>query len=109
MPLSSETIKAFQDAIRRLHGSESAYVESLPVREEFQGETIWSGIVHIFELEGHPTAKRAYVWAELMGDFGPRQRFFAVLEQGPIETPLDAVRASILSDYKEKEGKQDGG
>jgi hypothetical protein len=101
--MEQKTIEAFQEGIRQQHGCESRYVESVPVTEEFQGQIVWSGIVHVFDLQGHPTATRCYVWAEPIGEFGPRQRVFAVLHQGPVESPLDAVRASIVHDYREQE------
>jgi hypothetical protein len=59
-----DAIKALQEAIRRLHGCEATFVEAVPVHEEFQGQTVWSGIVHVFDLKDHPSADRAYAWAE---------------------------------------------
>jgi hypothetical protein len=43
-----------QDVIRRLHGVDSKHVQSVPVKETFQGKTVWEGIVEVFELKGHP-------------------------------------------------------
>ena len=37
-------------------------VESVPVVERFEGQTAWQGTVEVFDLIGHPTAKRAYEW-----------------------------------------------
>jgi hypothetical protein len=51
-----------------------------PVKETFQGKTVWGeGTVHVFDLEGHPRATRAYAWSHLVGETGERRRFFAVL------------------------------
>ncbi len=49
--------------IRRLHGAEPTHVESVPVKETFGGQTVWDGIVEVFELRGHPKANRVYAWS----------------------------------------------
>jgi hypothetical protein len=43
-------IQELQDVIRRLHGAEAKHVESVPIKEEFQGKTVWDGIVEVFDL-----------------------------------------------------------
>jgi hypothetical protein len=52
-----------RDVIRRLHGVDSTHVESVPIKETFQGKTVWEGIVEVFELHGHPKASKLYAWA----------------------------------------------
>jgi hypothetical protein len=49
-------IQELQDVIRRLHGVDAKHLESVPVKEVFQGRTVWDGIVEVFELRGHPKA-----------------------------------------------------
>ncbi len=51
-----------------MHGCESLHIESVPVKEVFEGETAWEGTVEVFELVGHPKANRAYVWTYRQGD-----------------------------------------
>jgi hypothetical protein len=58
----SEYIQELRDVIRRLHGVESEHVESVPVKEEFKGQTVWEGVVEVFNLKDHPTASRVYAW-----------------------------------------------
>jgi hypothetical protein len=55
-------ITELKNAIRFTHGCESLHVESVPVKEIFDGETAWEGTVEVFELVGHQSAKRAYAW-----------------------------------------------
>jgi hypothetical protein len=98
--LSKATIRTFREAIQRLHGCESTYVESVPVHETFEGQTVWDGIVHVFSLQGHSTATRAYAWAELLNDVTGKQRFVAVLHQGPVYSPNAAVQASIVHGHR---------
>ena len=49
-------IEELRVAIRYLHGGEATHVESVPVKETFQGKTVWEGIVEVFDLRGHPEA-----------------------------------------------------
>jgi len=37
-------------------------VEAVPVKETFQGKTVWEGTVHVLDLEGYPKVTRAYAW-----------------------------------------------
>ena len=34
-----------------------------PVKEVFNGMTVWERVVHVFDLEGHPKATRAHAWS----------------------------------------------
>ena len=72
---------------------------TVPVHEVFKGQTVWKGDVEAFALEGHPKATKAYGWSEGQGD---KERFFAVLELPPVKSALDAVRASIVADAKQR-------
>ncbi|SRR6266498_119466 len=93
-------IKELQNAIRRLHGCESDYLETVPVTETFQGETVWQGEVEVFEIRGHPKAKRAYAWAHLSGKNDQGKRYVAVLELPPVTSPETAVKAAIMQEIK---------
>ena len=92
--------EALAEAIRNMHGAEATWVEAVPVREKHEGQAVWSGIVHVFDLTGHPKASRAYAWAEPVDEDSGRQRFFAVLHVPPVESAADAVRASIVERYR---------
>ena len=61
-------ISDLQDVIRHLHGVESKHVQSMPVKETFQGKTVWEGIVEVFELVGHPKAPKVYAWSHETND-----------------------------------------
>jgi hypothetical protein len=41
-------LEELRDVIRRLHGVGAMHVESVPVKETFQGKTVWDGIVEVF-------------------------------------------------------------
>lgn len=59
------------------------------------------GTVHIFDLEGHPKATRAYAWSSPI-EGSDKRRFYAVLHLGGKRLPLDAVRAAIVAEQKAK-------
>ena len=94
-------IGELRDIIRRLHGAEAKHVESVPVKEEFQGQTVWEGTVEVFELEGHPTAHRAYAWSHDTDDPENPRRHVTVLHAHPVKSARDAVRAFIVQESRE--------
>jgi hypothetical protein len=73
--------------------------QSVPVKETHAGAVVWEGIVHVFDLAGHPTASRAYAWSSPI-EGTHKRRFFAVLHQGPVRSPADAVRAAIVAQQR---------
>lgn len=83
-------IPALQGAIRHAHGCESRWVSSVPVHEEREGKTVWDGVVQVFDLVGHPKAKRAYAWSHATE--GTPRRFHVVLGIPPVDGPVMAVR-----------------
>ena len=92
-------IEELQDVIRRLHGVESRHVESVPIKETFQGKTVWEGIVEVFDIKNHPKASRLYAWA-YETDNPKKPKHVTVLHIGPITSPLLAVRAAIVEEFK---------
>ena len=89
-----ELIEELRAVIGKLHGCGSKHIESAPVHEVFRGQTVWQGTVEVFDLTGHPKAKRAYGWSFQDGN---QTRYVTVLEIPPVESPLTAVRAAIAS------------
>ena len=93
-------IAELQAAILNLHGCESTYVESVPVVEEFQGETVWQGEVEVFDIRGHPKAKRAYAWGHVTGEDDQARRYVTVLELPPVDSPESAVKVAVAAEIK---------
>jgi len=93
-------IEELRDVIRRLHGAEATHVESVAVKETFKGETVWEGIVEVFELTGHATAHRVYAWAHETDDPHKPIRHVTVLHLHPIKSAQDAVRAAIMQEAR---------
>ena len=81
-----------------MHGCESRHIVSKPVREVFQGQTAWEGIVEEFALTGHPKATTCYAWSYRDGDL---MRSVAVLELPPVDSPETAVKVAIAAAAKQ--------
>ena len=96
----SDYLARLQVAVSQLHNCGAAWRESVPVREVFQGKTLWNGDVEVFDLTGHPKAKRAYGWSHPENADGTGERFVAVLEIPPVDSPQTAVKMAIYSDIK---------
>ena len=96
-------LEELKDVIRRLHGAEATHVESVPVKEIFQGKTVWDGIVEIFDLKDHPTAHRVYAWAHETDDPERPRHHVTVLHLHPIKSAQDAVRAAIVQEFRSLE------
>jgi hypothetical protein len=85
-------------AVESQHGGTATLVQSVPVKETFEGKTVWEGVVHVFDLASNPKAKRAYAWSHAMDD--GRRMFVAVLHMGPVTGPVEAVRAAIVAERR---------
>jgi hypothetical protein len=100
-------IEELQNAIRALHGVESTYLESVPVRETFQGKTVWDGVVEVFQLHGHPKAPKAYAWVHETDNPEKPRRHVTVLHIDPVTSARKAVQAAIIQDFRTLEpGKE---
>ena len=97
--IKAAIIAELKEAIRNLHGCESDYLETVVVKEVFGGQAVWVGEVEVFNLRGHPKAKRAYAWKH---ETDKGHRYVAVLELPPIDSPQKAVRAAIVEEVKKK-------
>ena len=93
-------IAELQDVIRRLHNAKATHAESVPVKEVFNGQTVWDGVVEVFRLEGHSLTDRVYAWMHDTGDPNKPAKHVAVLHVPPVVSPLTAVRAFIIQEFR---------
>lgn len=87
--------------IHKLHGAHATHRESVPVKEVWKGQTVWEGIVEVFDLHGHPHANIAYAWSHETDDPENPKRHVTVLHVPPVESPITAVRAAILQEFRD--------
>jgi hypothetical protein len=96
-------IEELRTVILRLHNADATHVESVPVKETFQGKTVWDGVVEVFELHGHSTASKVYAWAHDTDDPEKPRRHVTVLHNYPITSAKEAVRAAIVQEFRNAE------
>jgi hypothetical protein len=99
-------ISELRDVIRRLHGAEPTHVKSVPVKETFLGETVWDGVVEVFELSGHPKAPKVYAWSHETDDPNKPKKHVTVLHIAPVLSAAMAVRAAIREEFRNREPEQ---
>ena len=90
-------------AVESQHGCTATLAKSVPVKETFGGKTVWEGIVHVFKINDHPQANKAYAWSSPI-EGSDKRRFFAVLHLPPITSPVEAVRAAIIAEQRSSHG-----
>jgi hypothetical protein len=61
---------------------------------------VWNGVVEVFSLAGHPSADTCFAWSYQQDD--GRERYFAVLKMPPVVSAETAVRAAIVSEFKNR-------
>jgi hypothetical protein len=86
--------------IHKLHGAEATHRESVPVKEVFGGQTVWDGVVEVFDLKGHPKTNTAYAWLHDTGDPDKPKQHVTVLHVPPAVSPITAVRAFIIQEFR---------
>jgi hypothetical protein len=94
----SET-RQLKEAVERQHGCTATLVQSVPVLERHGDAIVWEGVVHVFQIHGHPKASKAYAWSSPI-EGSDKRRFFAVLHVPPVTSPVEAVRAAIVAENR---------
>jgi hypothetical protein len=97
--MTEVTVTQLKQAVESQHGCTAMLAQSVPVKETFDGKTVWEGVVHVFKIHGHPQATKAYAWSSPI-EGSDKRRFFAVLHMHPITSPVEAVRAAIVAERK---------
>lgn len=93
------SIQYLKEVVETQHGGVATFRQSIPVTERHGDTTVWEGVVHVFDLKGHVTATKAYAWSSPI-EGSDKRRFFAVLHQGPVTGPAEAVRAAIVAEQR---------
>ena len=87
--MDEKALEDLREAIRRLHGCDSRWFESVQVAEPF-----FKGEVQVFQLVGHPTAERCYAWSQVLGR---ERRVQVVLHGATVDSATKAVKATIAA------------
>ena len=97
MSRKSEYLESLKSAILINHKCKPTHRETAFVHVRTKDEqTVWSGHVEIFDLDGHHEAETCYAWqnSENAG------KIFAVLGNNLIDSPKRAVEAAIFTDQE---------
>lgn len=97
--MNSVDLKELRRAVERLHNCKASHIEDIMVIEKFGEKTVWSGVVSVFEIRGHPQATKCYAWSSPI-EGSTKRRYFAILHVSPVDSPEKAVRATIVHDHK---------
>ena len=97
--LAELDIERLRQTVERLRGGTATLAQFVPVRETFQGQTAWEGVVHVFDLAGHPKATRAYTWSSPK-EGSVKRPFSAMLRTELINSSIEAVRAAIVAEHR---------
>lgn len=81
-------LETFQKAILATHGKAGTLKARHRVVDTFDGATVWNGEVLEFSVQD----ETVFAW-EVGG------RVTAVLKDGPVDSPLKAVRAALASEH----------
>ena len=84
-------VAMLQRVISELHSCTSQHLETVHVMETFLGRPLWEGDVEVFSIRDHARAQKCFAWVKRIGK-RKRVRFFAVLANSVVRTPLDAVK-----------------
>lgn len=74
-------------AVETQHGGAATFVRSVPITERHGSATVREGIV--------------YAWSSAL-EGSDKRRFFAVLHVPPVTSPVEAVRAAIVAEHRER-------
>jgi hypothetical protein len=91
--MSAELDQKLKHAAERASGSPVTFQGFVPIVETFRGQTIWEGIVSMYESPNG----RVYAWA-VESDQGPQ--YVTALHKPPVDSPLAAVRAWLVSEAR---------
>jgi len=59
---------------------------------------VWDGDVQVFDVTGHPQAKRVYAWSH--ATTGTRRALHVVLHVPPVDGPVMAVKTAVFAENK---------
>jgi len=97
--MNKPNIDDIKNAVERMHNCKATYAEEVAVIEKEGDKTIWDNIVYIFDLTGHGKATQCYAWASPIGK-SARYTYYTVLRIPPIDSPEQAIRASIANNSR---------
>ena len=91
---------ALQAAVELLYGCEAVFAADETVTLSSSGQLHLSRDVATFRLTNHPSATVCYAWSEATHT-QLKVHHRVVMQGGPVKSPGDALRASVLSELRD--------
>ena len=88
-----------REAVEQACGCRAHPRGTIEVRERLHRYALWEGVVHAFELDGHPVASLCFAWPSPVGGAG-HERVHVVPAVPPVVSAADAVRAAVLRGHE---------
>ena len=89
----NQRIDNLRDAIQIGHHCRAEHVASTLIVERLPNGAIWRGPVEVFDIIGHPEAKRCYAWSQ---SAATQESPVIVLEIAPVRSAQTAVRTAFV-------------
>jgi hypothetical protein len=102
--MSKRYIAELQSTIQRLHKCQASHTRTEAIRQEINGQVMWSGNVEVFALLGHDRALRCYAWGHLHEN--GQWEVTTVLAIPPVVSAESAALAAFAARVKEREQEQ---
>ncbi len=93
-PIMTQRLEKLREVIERRYDCRAEHVDSVRVVEMMGFKKVWEGVVEVFEITGHPEAKRCYAWRSFAGT---EPECVTILEAPPVTSAQMAVRVAIAS------------
>ena len=95
---SKQDLDFLREVVETQHHCRATYVRTDEVVERYGGVNVWAGWVSVFNID-RPDSDTCYAWSSpVEGSAG--RRYYAVLKIPPVDSPIAAVRASIVRDHR---------
>jgi hypothetical protein len=103
LPFMSKQFERLGEFIEARYACKATFTDLVPIVEMYGRKVVWEGVVAVFAIRGNSRADRCYAWEH---NSNQDTKVITILGMGPIATARDAVRASIVANWKaEKESK----
>jgi hypothetical protein len=99
--MKKSMIKYLKHALKRMHHFRASFPEVVAVLEKFGGETVWSGVVSVFRLEGHPQAHKCYAWSSPI-DGSTKRRYYGCAPYPSYRFPREGCQSIHCSRSQEE-------
>jgi len=99
----NQQIQELQEFIYKMHGVQSMHIDRVRVTQILDDDTVWDGIIEVFEMNGHPKAPIVYAWAQNTRKPGKSKVVFAVLHLDQVDSPEAAVKTAMLEERRTHE------